>query len=355
MFSFNTISSSNRITCIEDLSNELLYEILTYLEGFHIHKAFSKLNFRFQQLITHPSLVLKIKFHSSQSKLEDYWNNFFIPNRHRILSLYFNNQSLLQDLFTHCIIDSSFHRLETIVVNVILISRVMALLFYLRSLTRLFSLFIEIDGEGDYDLGYIYRMIFSLPTLKYNSLSFGDSSDEELAIDVPLATNERFSSIEHLILHHNCTLQELFSILRHTPQLRYLSCGSLIKSDTPIDTKKPVMLPSLIDLRIGRSQLGLDACEIFLKSISSKLQVLSIKNFVDKHSLDADRWERLITNYIPHLRHFDYRELYTYANAADPVYMKMDQFTSPFWIERQWFFEFKLIYNQLNCSIHTDK
>ena len=353
---FNIISSSNRITCIEDLSNELFYEILTYLEGFHIYKAFSKLNFRFQHLIMHPSLLLKIKFHSSsQSELENYWINFFIPNRHHILSLFFKNQSLLQDLFKHCIIDSTFHRLETIVVNDIIPSRFMALLFYLRSLPRLFSLSTELDEEDDCDLGCIYRMIFALPTLKYNRLGINTASDEEFDIDVPLAVNERFSSIEHLIILHNCTLEEVFSILCHTPQLRYLYCGSLLKSDTPVDTKKAVTLSSLTDLRIGRSQLGLDACEIFLKSISSQLQVLSIKNFVDTHSLDADRWERLINNYIPHLRHFDYRELYRFANDADPVYMKMDQFTSPFWIERQWYFEFKLIYNQLNCSIDTDK
>ena len=69
----------------------------------------------------------------------------------------------------------------------------------------------------------------------------------------------------------------------------------------------------------------------------------------------SPRWERLISNYIPHLRHLDYRELYTFANDANPVYMKMDQFTSPFWTERQWYFEFELIYGQLNCSIHTDK
>lgn len=356
MFYFNTISPSNRIICIEDLSNELFYEILAHLEGFHIYKAFSKLNFRFQQLIMHPSLLLKIKFlSSSRSNRDAYWNNFFIPNRHHILSLYFKNQSLLQDLFKHCIIDSSFHRLETIVVNDIFPSRLMALLFYLRSLPRLFSLSIEIDDEDDCDFGSIYRMIFSLPTLKYNRLSFGDNSDQDLAIDVPLATNERFSSIEHLIIDHNCTLQELFSILRHTPQVRYLSCGSLIKSDSPIDTEKPGIVPSLTDLRIGRSELGLDACEIFLKSISFRLQVLSIKNFVDEHCLDADRWERLINNYIPRLRHFDYRELYTFANDADPTYMKMGQFTSSFWIERPWFFEFELIYDQLNCSIHTDK
>jgi len=231
----------------------------------------------------------------------------------------------------------------------------MALLFYLRSLPRLFSLSAELDGEEYCDLEYIYRMIFSLPTLKYNRLTIGTDSDDPFDFDVPLAINEGFSSIEHLIINHKCTLEELFSILRHTPQLRYLSCESLIKSHTSIDTEKAVTLSSLTDLRIGLSELGMDACEIFLKNISSQLQVLSIKSFVDEHGLDADRWERLINNYLPHLRHFDYRELYYLVSDADLVYMKMNQFTSPFWIERQWFFQFELIYNQLNCSIHTDK
>ena len=47
---------------LEDLSNELVYEVFDYLDGCDIHQAFSNLNGRFQCLLTNSLLPLKIQF-----------------------------------------------------------------------------------------------------------------------------------------------------------------------------------------------------------------------------------------------------------------------------------------------------
>ncbi|CAF1412273.1 unnamed protein product [Rotaria sordida] len=51
------------ITSIEDLSNEILYEIFDYFDGGEIVKTFSKLNSRFEQLLYSSSILIKTHFY----------------------------------------------------------------------------------------------------------------------------------------------------------------------------------------------------------------------------------------------------------------------------------------------------
>ena len=53
------------ITRIEDFSNEIFYEIFDYLYGNDIYKAFSILNYRFDQLLHCPFLQYKIQIDDS--------------------------------------------------------------------------------------------------------------------------------------------------------------------------------------------------------------------------------------------------------------------------------------------------
>ena len=56
------------ITCLEDLSNEMFYEIFDYLEGGDLYQAFSNLNYCFHQLLHSPSLRWKIEIRRSSQK-----------------------------------------------------------------------------------------------------------------------------------------------------------------------------------------------------------------------------------------------------------------------------------------------
>ncbi|CAF3091299.1 unnamed protein product, partial [Rotaria sp. Silwood2] len=352
------MSCSNRITYFEHLSDEVFYEIFEYIDGWNIYKGFFNLNSRFQNLIIHSPIPFKIKLYSlSQSEVKHYCNNVIVSNKHCIISLYFENESFINELFIYCVIDSSFDRLESIFLGEISFDQLMTLFFYLKSLPRLFSLTIHPDAEWGYDLSTTYRMIFSLPTLKYNKLSLFSDVDEDLNFFVPLAINEPFSAIEYLIMDHNCSLNELFSMFRHTPQLRHLSCQNLIESESSIDTKKSVILSNLTYLRIGNSQIGFDEFEMFIAEISSPLQVLNIRQYMGEDYLDADRWEQLIKIYIPHLRRFDYEyyQLFMPGYEETFLYKNINRFSSPFWIERQCFFEVKIKDNDMIYAIHPYK
>jgi hypothetical protein len=196
------------------------------------------------------------------------------------------------------------------------------------------------------DFGDIYRFIFSFPSLKYIRLGFQGYNDlEDAHVLVALASNKRFSSIEYLNIDHNCTFEELFSIIQHTPQLRHLFCKNLINSDTHIDLQKSVALPNLTYLRIDNCDcdVGFDEFEIFITKLSAPLQILNIEQWVSYGCLDADRWERLIRRHIPQLCRFYYKvsEAYHLDYEHGHLDFEIDRFTSIFWIERQWFVEIK--------------
>jgi len=79
-----------QITSIEDLFNEIFYEIFDYLNGHDIFQAFSTLNSRFQKLIDHPSYLFTIKFNGSTSEII-YMNNYkqiLLQYKHKIISIH---------------------------------------------------------------------------------------------------------------------------------------------------------------------------------------------------------------------------------------------------------------------------
>jgi len=122
------------------------------------------------------------------------------------------------------------------------IDKSMIPLFYLNSLPHLLSLTIYIDTQWEYNLNHIYRMIFSFPSLKYYKLSvLSSSEDEHTNILVPLAINEELSTIEYLIIDHCCTLNEIFSMLYHTPRLHRLICKNVIESHFKVKDVKPII------------------------------------------------------------------------------------------------------------------
>ncbi|CAF4793324.1 unnamed protein product, partial [Rotaria sp. Silwood2] len=59
-----TLNESNQsITSIENLSNEIFYEIFDYFDGGEIVKKFSKLNSRFEQLLHSSLILIKTQFY----------------------------------------------------------------------------------------------------------------------------------------------------------------------------------------------------------------------------------------------------------------------------------------------------
>ena len=186
----------------------------------------------------------------------------------------------------------------------------------------------------------IYSIILGLPLLKYCRLLL--NSDKELSL--PLSSNLQNNSIQHLIFCDPRLLQELSVLLSHTPRLNRLVCKTLTCRASYINTGPSIALSNLTYICIGIGDMKFDNFEMFIKNISSQLQVLRITTTRDLAYLDADRWERLITTYMPLLSIFDfqYKEPIDNGRKLISCYTLTNRFKSPFWIQRQWFLEIKI-------------
>ncbi|CAF4989883.1 unnamed protein product, partial [Rotaria magnacalcarata] len=152
------------ISSIENLSNEILFEIFDYLDGYDIYKAFSNLNIRLENLLISSSLSMKIDI-SSNTIFYFHYKQFLKSNKHHIISFDIDSQSTLDKFMNLLIIDSLFSRLESLTLNSISTYKLLIILFYLKSLPYLSSLSICLNNCS-HDLGDIYQIIFHL-SLKY--------------------------------------------------------------------------------------------------------------------------------------------------------------------------------------------
>ncbi|CAF3255396.1 unnamed protein product [Rotaria sp. Silwood2] len=267
--SFNKLSEENTkklrnelldeliISSIENLSNELFNEIFDYLDGIDIYQAFSNLNYRFQQLLTSSSILYKIDLNQITSK------EIFMVNykqiKHQIYSIYFQLPVDINQLLTSFTIDSSFNRLQSLVIEDIHPDKLISFLINLNSLPKLFSLNIRTIHTIE-DLNNIYQLIFALPKLKYNKLYLYGN---ECSISIPMATGKQFSTIEYLDIAHWYTFDELSALISYTPQLCHLHLLHVNRDDSTIETMLPINLDNLTYISMYTNNINFDEFEIF--------------------------------------------------------------------------------------------
>jgi hypothetical protein len=333
---YNIDELNQLLTSIENFSNELFYEIFEYLDGLDIYLAFSNLNSRFEQLVTSSSIRFKINLDYETSK------EIFLTNynqiKQQIYSINFQLPININQLLPSFTIDSSFNRLESIVIEDILPDKLILFLSHLADLPRLFSLNIKTIHIIE-DLNNIYQLIFALPTLKYNKLYLYGN---ECSISIPMNNNKQLSTIEYLDIAHWYTFDELSALISYTPQLRRLSLSHINQDDSNTETMLPVTLNNLTYFSMHTNNINFDEFEMFIENIYSKLKVLRVSfSYKDITLLHANRWEQLISRYFPQLEKFSlrYREGGGYRDEY-PIYSGgQNQFISPFWIERKWLLE----------------
>jgi hypothetical protein len=185
-----------------------------------------------------------------------------------------------------------------------------------------------------------------------------DYDESDITISLPLATNEEISPIEYLSVDHPCSYDELYSIISYTPQLRRLKYLNLTNSKLSQSIIPPMTLSHLTNLSIRSYEMSFDEFEIFIKKLNSKLNVLSLITIVeDIDYLDAYRWERFLLQNLPELERFYLKYSAHFAtNYATPMYFgKQNQFSSSFWLERQWVLEIEIDFENLIYSIHPYK
>src|SRR5262249_17480230 len=143
----------------------------------------------------------------------------------------------------------------------------------------------------------------------------------------------------YLNFDHSCSLHDLLNIFSYTPYLCRVVCKRLIQTNQCIE-KATILLPYLTHISIGNCLLQFDELEVLIKKISSQLKVLCVSTSNDETYLDADRWERLISQYLPHLVnfYFEYCKIINDNFQVTQNHAQINRFTSSFWLKRRWIF-----------------
>lgn len=369
--SFYSLSRES-LTCFEDLSNELIYEIFEYLNHFHVYESFFNLNIRFDYLLIDSNLPVKIDLSSLSKSSWKRYNEYIIENINmdRITTFRINESCMYDHVLSSFDQILSFNRIENLILENIEYIYLDSLIDQISSLSSLSSLIISTKGDTD-DRTKIYRGIFRLRTLKYCNLSLlGQETIDSLPINV-----DQCSSIKYLVIQNSIGLHELDNLLSYVPQLCRLSLH-LIKDNrnrvaqrnrfpwrggqilmNPIIPGSP-FLPcefacrQLMHIDLCINDIRFDGFVQLLKKFAQTIEVMYLTLEASQRVLpgyiDANKWEQLITSHLSNLRIFDIQIDLSMYNDTLLLNMEnqLNQFLSPFWIFRQWFFGY-------HC--HSDK
>lgn len=281
------------------------------------------------------SLPITLNFsHLSKTTLQHRCNTILIPNIHRIKSLQFFHHILIDQFFSSFSLGASLTRLNTLSLYNTKCDNLCSILTIITVLPSLHSLTITSIEKVQVPRS-IYSSIVRLPVLKYCKLSIGLWSRH---IHLPLDEDE-FSPIEHFIIDSKFNLDQLNDLLSHMPYLKRLSCEISISDSTQMNMS--IVSVNLTSLSIKLEDTSFDEFEWFISYCSEKLQYLCISTQRDNEFLNANRWEKFITNQMPNLSKFYFRHKIILGDNiydCERYHALFEHFKTSFWMKRKWFF-----------------
>lgn len=335
-------SSKESISCLEDLCNELVYELFEYLTHVQVYEAFFNLNTRFHHLLTNSNSPINIDLSSlSKSVWKRYNEDIIECNMNRI------RMFCISDTFMYdCVVSSlkrllTFNRIECLILENIQFEYLENLLDQPFSLSHLSSLVITSNDVSN--RAKIYGQIFRLPALKYCRLFLkGWNTNGSL----PTCVDE-YSPIERLVITNFVDLHEFDSLLSYLPHLRRISLDLYANYQKIRSTQRcPFVCKQLthISLRLSYS-IKFDIFEEVIRELFPMVEVLhlTLPCYFDRLYANAHKWEQLILSHLSYLRIFDIQCCLPAAYDVTPLRVDalINQFTTSFWTARQWSFTYQ--------------
>ncbi|CAF1155161.1 unnamed protein product [Rotaria sordida] len=194
---------------LEDLANEILYEIFEYLDSYDIYKGFYNLNKRFQNLAINSNVLTKINISTiSKSNFEDYYRN-------RINFLGLLSPFAADIIFSPLDHILNFVHLETLIIDNIETISFYKFFTYFMNLPNLHSLIISFV-EPILEIDYLFAQIFRLSKLKYCKIKY----DIQFYTELFYSFTEYVSSpIEYLIINSPFPFKAFHNLLHFLPKL----------------------------------------------------------------------------------------------------------------------------------------
>jgi len=147
-------------------------------------------------------------------------------------------------------------------------------------------------------------------------------------------------TLEYLAFDGPHDLASIYRLLSYTPRLRRLSAKSLL-SDRNIPIEQFILPRNLTSICLRYWYLSFAELASFIAIVGSELELLRISIRHQTALSNAYQWQQLILSHMPRLRTFlfDYQgPLIKDTYGTNRCRTLLDQYSSPFWIERGWFF-----------------
>lgn len=321
---------------LEDLPNEIFYQIFGYLGIYDIYSAFFAYNNRFQTLNLHSNSSLQIHVPKiSKIDFQFYCSNVILPNRRRINYLHLSNPFTFNQLFypPHTIFE--YQQLETLILEHVDIKFLSHSFRYLSTLKHLRSLHISFANTVQYP-NDIFRYIFKLPYLKTCHLTY-QTKHEQHPLPVNLYKYEK-SSIEKLVLNARLRVDSFPDLMICLPKLRSLSLDCLVGTDLS------VMTPSLInlkDLRYVSMKLdGLSFLHLIqlAKSYFHSIETLYLTIRSECSFFAPQQWKNFLQNCLPNLQSFDLNYMSDVNKDCSLLHFEFSCYSNCFSSSKNWFF-----------------
>ena len=319
----------------ESLPNEIILDLFDYFDGIELFDLFYELNQRFTWLLYRQYRTFRLNFTSISKRKFDFICQQHLPNlTEHVYSLSLSNgietiqqieifllfqPSIENFLHLQSLTLSYLDTYEIIIKIIRQCSRIHHLKFYRCNFTIKRSDFQSIiDG------------IWSLTNLIHCEMD--DISERRLGFCIPtkISTSlQRLTWIKFIV-----KLNEINTLYEYTPNLRHLSISI---SDPHIDYQ-PSILPSLRSAHFIFHTFDLLDIRLFFQNIPnlSRLNIEILFNLIDGYE-----WKKMISQYLPRLRRFDFHMKSTFAsdeNMNELVRSYIESFRNSFWITKhQWF------------------
>ncbi|CAF1414823.1 unnamed protein product [Rotaria sordida] len=325
---------------LEDLANEIIYEIFDYLDIFHIYDGFFDLNKRFKKLLNNSNLPIQVNISTiSKANFQRYYKNIIIPNRHRINYLRLSNPFTTDIVFSPSRLITQFSQIESLILDNIIYKSFKNISTYLTHLPKLHSLILSFTEKLEYE-NIPFGIIFSLSNLKYFKITYKETNEYE---PHPIYfTDYGHSSIEYLVINTYFHVESFNNLLFCFPKLRYLKIDCLrssYRTANKINKEKPIALEYLKFVSLKLDFIDLNHIEDSFKKFFYYVNVLQLTT--KRYSfecLNAKSWEQLISIYMPNLRVYDVNYYGCGLPNQETFHELVNQFNSSFWISKQWFF-----------------
>ncbi|CAF0789563.1 unnamed protein product [Rotaria sordida] len=323
---------------LEQLPNELLLELFEYMNSVHLLRAFSHLNFRFDNLLLVHFQTHGLDFRSISKDDFDIICRLNLPTMiEQIIAL-----RLSYD-------DDTPHQIDLFFFQGFTLNRFIHL--QILSIYHIYSneLLKKIVGQCRHLL-HLHRLDFIKCTFKYHRKTLHNVLNsiwhllklKSCHLDWHILYNDRFpiaryrsKSIEYLSTKHiKLNITELIRLFRSTTNLRYLDIYVYYSSNNKLFLS-PIF--SLVSLKLHIFQ-----SDTILRNLIKNLPNLIYLTIISEHiNFDGYQWEEIIVSYLSQLKQFRFQMYYNIDHSNDE-HFDIDRillsYQTPFWlIERKTF------------------